>query len=225
MLFSQKLNNIKQKDLYIFDCDGTLVDSETLTNKIIASMLTEIEIPTTTEESLELFAGKKFKDIIAHISKAKPKYDNRQFEKDFRARCTIAFNTELKTVEGVEKLLDKISTHKAIASNGPRVKMDITLKVTDLNKYFPAEHIFSAYDIQKWKPEPGLFLNVLKYFDVSPNKALVIEDTISGVMGAINAGIDVVAINPYEDQEIIDTGIPSFKTMREIKDYLFPSIL
>lgn len=185
-------------------------------------MLSEIQIPTTTQESLDLFAGKKFKDIIAHIEKMRPEYNHDNFEQSFRQQCAIMFRTELKSVEGVENLLDKITTHKAVASNGPRVKMDITLDVTNLNRYFKPEHIFSAYDIQKWKPQPDLFLGILDYFDLKAEKAVVVEDTISGVMGAINAGIDVIAINPHEDRQILDTGIPSFKTMEEITQFLFP---
>ena len=144
------------------------------------------------------------------------------FEHYFREACAVKFKTDLKPVKDVEQLLSKISSHKVVASNGPRVKMDITLEVTNLKQYFKPEHIFSAYDIQKWKPEPDLFLNILSYFDLPADRAIVIEDTISGVMGALNAGIEVIAINPNEHMDIIDTGVPSFRTMPEIIDYLFP---
>ena len=101
--------------------------------------------------------------------------------------------------------------------------MDITLEVTGMMDFFSKEDVFSAYDIQKWKPDPDLFLHVINTYRVQKQNAVVIEDTISGVLGAINAGIDVIAINPHEDKDILNLGIPSFKSMPEIEAFIFNS--
>ena len=44
-------------ELVIFDCDGVLVDSEVLANRVLAALLTDVGLPTTTEESLATYMG------------------------------------------------------------------------------------------------------------------------------------------------------------------------
>jgi HAD superfamily hydrolase (TIGR01509 family) len=208
-------------ELVIFDCDGTLVDSESLTNRIIADMLTEIGIPTTAKASYDLFAGKKFSDIVLHINQQSIDY-KADFETEFRRRSKIVFEQELKPIPGIMDLLRNIKIPMCIASNGPRVKMAVSLKATEIKPFFPDENIFSAYDLQKWKPKPDLFLHAAKKMNTIPSKCIVIEDTISGVMGAINANMDVLAYNPHQDITMKNTSAKNFTTIASLMDYILP---
>lgn len=71
--------------------------------------------------------------------------------------------------------------------------MAVTLAVTGLAPFFKDE-IYSAYDIQKWKPEPDLFLHVASLLQVLPENCLVIEDSISGVKAALKGGFQTYAL-------------------------------
>ena len=207
-------------ELVIFDCDGTLVDSEPVTMRLIIQMMSEKGINLSFNEAMEIFAGKNMMAITSYMSGIIGSFDHGEFEEDYRSRCIDAFNAELKAVEGAETLITNLKIPYCIASNGPKRKMDLTLKVTGLIKYFEEEAIFSAYDIQKWKPEPDLYLHAASRMSVVAHKAIVIEDTLPGLMGAINAGIQAIAYNPEQKRDLYLDSVPNFSSMDDILDYL-----
>jgi beta-phosphoglucomutase-like phosphatase (HAD superfamily) len=78
--------------------------------------------------------------------------------------------------------------------------MKTTLKVTGLDKYFNTENTFSAYDINKFKPEPELFLYACEKMNGTASKTLVIEDTMVGAIAARAAGMDVFIYAPDTEE-------------------------
>ena len=210
----------KKYELIIFDCDGTLVDSEQITNSLIALMIKERGMEISQEECLHLFAGKTIRHITEYIDSNGVSIDHHQFEVEYRHRCDALFKRDLKPINGVHNLLESLDIPFCVASNGPIVKMNTTLPATGLSKYFNEKNIFSAYEIDSWKPDPELFLHAASEMGVDQNSCLVIEDTWSGVMGAINAGIDVWAFNPDMDRRLYLGGIPNFYDMSFIRQNL-----
>ena len=215
--------NISSYDLVIFDCDGTLVDSEHLSNRIIADMLRELGIDCTNEEVLERFAGTSFDYINTYLSETLQLNIDFDFEAVYRVRSNEIFEKELLPIEGVPQLLESINTEICIASNGPKEKMNVTLKVTGLLKYFSSGNMFSAYDIQKWKPEPDLFLLAAKQMGVVPEKCLVVEDTLHGAIGAVRANMDVLVYidNESKKDEFDHEGITTFDSYATLKSAIF----
>lgn len=207
-------------ELVIFDCDGTLVDSEGLTNRLIADMINELELVISPEQCLDLFAGKTIGHITKYIRERGIEINDTDFEASYRERCYSLFNSELKPILGVEEVIQSLTVPCCVASNAPHKKMDITLPASGLEKYFSRDRIFSAYDVQKWKPEPALFLHAAKQMNVHPSKCIVIEDTWSGVMGAVNANIHVLAYNPHFDTRLYLNGVSNFGNMQGIQSYL-----
>ena len=211
---------MKKYELIIFDCDGTLVESEAITNEVVAEMVTEYGIQITPEETLERFAGKTIMHIMTFIKESYANLDEKEFEREYRRRSLDSFRKNLLPVPGVIELLEKLSIPICVASNGPRMKMDVTLPVTGLDRFFDPGHIFSAYDIQKWKPDPDLFLHAADNMGVASEKVLVIEDTWSGVMGALNGRMDVWAYNPHGDPRILLDNVPNYPNMRSLGESL-----
>ena len=211
---------MKKYELIIFDCDGTLVDSEPLTNKLIATLINERGIEITTAECLDRFAGKTIGHITSFIAEHIPDHDEHNFEREYRSRCKIIFEQELKPIEGVEELLDALTVPFCVASNGPMEKMAVTLPASGLDKYFNPSNTFSAYQVEAWKPKPDLFIHATKEMNIDPSKALVIEDTWSGVMGAVNGDIDVWCYNAHLDHRVFVDRVPSFFTMASLHDNL-----
>ncbi len=211
--------NINDYDLVIFDCDGTLVDSEHLSNSLLAEMLRELGVECSNEEIITLFSGTSFMKINSYIQETVDVAPDFDFEREFRKRSKILFENKLQPIDGVMKFIESIETKICVASNGPQEKMKVTLAATGLRKYFPDDRIFSAYDIQKWKPEPDLFLFSASEMKTSPNKSLVIEDTIHGAMGAINANIDVLVYSPDKiNSQFVEKGIPTFASYNLLID-------
>ena len=176
--------------LIIFDCDGVLVDSEAISCGMIAEELTKMGHSMTTEEGIETFGGTGMSYVIGYIEKkigGKIPFD---FEERYRKRTSELFQTKLEPIAHIKEALAKIDILKCVASNGPKDKMIMNLKITNLISFFP-NRLFSAYDIQKWKPEPDLFLHAAKTMGVDPSDCLVIEDSPAGVQAAINAKMKV----------------------------------
>ena len=208
--------------LLIFDCDGTLVDSERLTCRVISEMLAELSIQRSAEQCHDLFVGGSMAQVCTYVQDRVSKHlDEVSFEADYRARTKILFEAELCPIDGVINILDHLDIKRCVASNGPNVKMDITLSTTGLERFFDPKSIYSAYDIGKWKPDPGLFLYAAHAEGESAHSCLVIEDTITGVRGAQAAGMDVLAYNPFGNANLLASGAPNFEHMADIYDFLF----
>jgi len=187
--------------LVIFDCDGVLVDTEPVTNRLLAECLTEIGWSVTTEESIERFKGLDLHIIQAEAEEVvgRPLPD---LLPTYRARMFETFEREpVDVIEGAIELLDALddlgTPRRCVASNGPMKKMHASLAGAGLIDRFHHEgeaRIYSAYDVGVWKPEPGLFLHAAEQMGTRPEDAIVIEDSESGVVAAVRAGMRVAAL-------------------------------
>lgn len=188
-------------ELIIFDCDGVLVDTEPVTNRLLAECLTEIGWPMTTAQSIETFKGRDL-NVIRAEAEAKvgrklpgllPTYRDRMFETFAREPIGV-----IEGAIGLLDALDAAGTHlRCVASNGPMNKMEASLTSAGLFGRFDhagEARIYSAYDVGVWKPEPGLFLHAAERMGTRPADAVVIEDSVSGVEAALRAGMRVVAL-------------------------------
>ncbi len=182
-------------NLIIFDCDGTLVDSEHLYNSITAKILNELGFAEYTPElCLDLFAGQSWPAIRKTLeerhqaplpSNIITRFINtaeKHMAHDFRA--TPHAETTLKTLHNKHKI--------CVASNGERSNIIKSLKVTNLLPFFQDHHIFSKSQVKTPKPAPDLFLFTCEKMQTNPNNAIIIEDSVPGVLAAKAAGIKVL---------------------------------
>jgi HAD superfamily hydrolase (TIGR01509 family) len=176
--------------LIIFDCDGVLVDSEVITSRVFAAMLDELGIQVTVDEIFENFVGKstvQCLEIIAGLLGGPPPVD---FIEQYHKRTSVALRSELKAVEGVEIALDSLDVPYCVASNGTHEKMRTTLGITGLLPRFEGK-IFAVTDVAQGKPAPDIFLYAAGKMGASPTSCAVIEDTPTGVIAAVAAGMRV----------------------------------
>lgn len=203
----------------IFDCDGTLVDSETLSAEVIAECLAPHGITLTAGEALAAFRGRHltavFRDAEAEIGRALPP----DFEAFVRARAAEAFRARLREIEGATALLEALSLPVGVATNGPRHKTELTLGVTGLRRFF-GEHVYCAYDVGAWKPAPGLFLHAAEAMGVAPARCLVVEDSAPGVEAALAAGMRVLAFLPEGDAAWRPRDVPLIARLADVVNHL-----
>jgi HAD superfamily hydrolase (TIGR01509 family) len=177
-------------ELIIFDCDGVLVDSERITNRIFTEMLNELGIAITFEQTLERFCGKTMANCRDDIHQLLHPHSPAEFFPRMRERTRAAWQTELIAVPGVETLLDRLTVPYCVASNGSHEKMNATLGLTGLLARFEGRR-FSATEVAEGKPAPDLFLHAARNFGIEPANCLVIEDTPTGVEAGLAAGMTV----------------------------------
>ncbi|MBI2645535.1 MAG: HAD family hydrolase [Deltaproteobacteria bacterium] len=208
--------------LLIFDCDGVLIDSEIIVNRVHAEVRTELGYPISTEEMLNRFVGlgSQSKELID---------DLKQLPKNYRSilkpKLNEALKNELIPIKGIVPILNKIRIKKCIASGSSIEKLNFTLGLTGINKYFE-DKIFSSHMVKNPKPAPDLYLYVAKKMGVKPSQCLVVEDSSTGVKGALNAGMKVIGFmagshfTPTLKKKLLFSGAHHFaKSAKDLKTY------
>lgn len=204
----------------LFDCDGVLVDSEEIGNKVLLSMTKEFGLRMTMEEAKMSFSGRRLKDIFQQIENRINQKLPADFEKEYRKRSYEAFKKELKPVKGVKQFIDSLSIPYCVASSGPVEKIKSNLTTTGLAEKF-GENIFSSYQINSWKPDPEIFLFASREMGFSPSECIVIEDSRVGVISAIKGGFTVYGFaNENNTQVLQDEGAIVFYSFEELNRLL-----
>jgi len=179
-------------DLLIFDFDGVLVDSEGISNEVLAAMLTELNFPLSEAECRRRFTGLKMEVIRDMIETEHGRALPLRFEEMVRDESYRRLGSELKMVSGADILLRGLDQPCCIASNsGPRW-IDLGLRTTGLDIFFPLEIRFSAAQVARSKPAPDVFIHAATTMGIDPADCIVIEDSVHGVTGARAAGMRVL---------------------------------
>ncbi|MBP9210876.1 MAG: HAD family phosphatase [Saprospiraceae bacterium] len=170
--------------LVIWDCDGVLVDSERLAAKAIAIVIREFGGETSPDLVHQTLRGSSLDKAMQFIRTHAHVPPGTGLEEVYRNRSFEIFSNSLKPVPGVESILSGVLALQCVASNGPRPKILHNLRLTGLSGYFSPETIFSGHDLQKFKPDPELFLHAARSLSVDPQNCLVIEDSRHGAQAA-----------------------------------------
>lgn len=211
-------------ELVIFDCDGVLVDSEAIANRITAEAISQLGLPMAPEEALKRFLGGKLtfiqKDIEAVLGRELgdawvPSLYARQFE---------VYRRELKAIPGIESALMRISGSGlkiCVGSNGPVEKMKVTLGITKLNRFFQ-DRVFSADMVGIPKPQPDLYLFCADQMGVPPDRCVVVEDSPVGARAGLAAGMRVLGYHAAHGPEgLAAVGVHAlFDDMARLPDLL-----
>ena len=203
----------------IFDCDGTLVDSEPLSALVFAEALAAEGLAITPAEALAAFRGRRMALCLEHAAALLGRPLPAHFEPSLRDRTARAFEERLRVIEGAAALLKSMSLPFCVASNAPRAKTELSLGLTGLRHHF-GDRIFSAYEVGAWKPDPGLFLHAAASLGVAPPHCLVVEDSEAGVTAGVAAGMRVVALLPEGIPGWLPPGVPAITALAEVRHHL-----
>lgn len=172
--------------LVIFDCDGTLVDSEFLCNLALEHQLAELGVKSDANALLSKYRGGKLATIMSSLETEFSIFLPKSFEADYRLKVNNLFDEHLVANDGVKEVLTSLSILFCIASSAPRAKIERALNVTGLAKFFD-KNIYSSYEVGSWKPEPDLFLHAAQMMGVESHKCCVVEDSLLGLQAANRA--------------------------------------
>ncbi|WKA28660.1 HAD family hydrolase [Bradyrhizobium roseum] len=178
-------------DLIIFDCDGVLVDSEVISCRAHADVLSRHGYPITSEQVFNRFLGRSTKQANAEVESELGRALPDDFHGQLQDELFLAFETDLEAVPHIHAALDDITQAVCVASSGSHQRMRVTLGRTGLYDRL-SPHIFSASQVANGKPAPDLFLFAAEQMNVAPERCLVVEDSIPGIAGARAAGMAVL---------------------------------
>jgi len=182
--------NAVSLQLVIFDCDGVLVDSERIANRIFAAMLNELGLAVTLEDMFEKFVGHSMRQCVEMIEQMLGRPVPANFVDELQSRTRVALEAELKATPGIEEALDSIRVPFCVASSGDHRKMRTTLGITGLLPRFEGR-LFSVTEVARGKPFPDVFLLAAGRLGVDPAACAVVEDTPIGVSAGVAAGMRV----------------------------------
>lgn len=182
-------------ELIIFDCDGTLVDSERLYAGITSDILKENGLEGyEPDDCLAEFQGRSWTSIRQTLEE---RHQTTLCDDVVDRYVTVArekMKTHLKPIDHAHTLVDAVKGSHAICigSNGERQNVLQSLSLVKLDHHFPEEIIFTKCQVANAKPAPDLFLHAAKTMGHDPGRTLVIEDSISGVQAGVAAGMHVI---------------------------------
>ncbi|CNI40921.1 MULTISPECIES: 6-phosphogluconate phosphatase [Yersinia] len=182
---------MNQIECVMFDCDGTLVDSEVLCCRAYVVMFAHYDIHLSLEEVIKRFKGVKLNEIVALVSQENGLDEPIDtLEKLYRAEVARLFDAQLQPIAGAKALLEQITLPVCVVSNGPVSKMQHSLGLTGLLPFFE-DRLYSGYDIQRWKPDPALIYHAAQEMQVATEHCILVEDSAAGTHAGVAAGIPV----------------------------------
>jgi HAD superfamily hydrolase (TIGR01509 family) len=179
-------------ELVIFDCDGVLVDSETISVGVLIELLRGAGIGITEADAYRLFLGRSVGTVEALL------------ESDFGLVLTGAqldgireetfrrFRGELKPMPGALEALSALEARRCVASSSSPERIRLSLSLTGLLEMLEP-HIYSASMVVRGKPAPDLFLHAAEEMGVRPEDCVVVEDSPAGIDAAKAAGMRAFA--------------------------------
>ncbi|WP_329219947.1 HAD family hydrolase [Streptomyces sp. NBC_01485] len=210
-------------DLVIFDNDGVLVDSEPISNRLLAAYLTELGHPTSYEDSIRDYMGSAMHRIHDLVQERTGERLPAEFDDTFHRRVFAAFERELEPVAGAVDVVAKLAADGVpycVASSGSHERIRVGHRTTGLVRWFEEARIFSSQDVGKGKPAPDLFLYAAERMGAAPERCVVVEDSPLGVQAAVAAGMDVYGFTAMTPAARLAGATELFSGMRELADLL-----
>ncbi|MGH2840641.1 MAG: HAD family hydrolase [Solirubrobacteraceae bacterium] len=204
----------------IFDCDGVLVDTEDIANRVLAALLTEAGVETTFDDCMRDYRGRAMASVIETATERLGTPLPFDLADRYYTEVKEIFACELEPVPGVVAALDEITLPSCVASSGPHHKMEVTLRRTGLWERFEGR-IFSASEVGVGKPAPDLFLHAASRMGFDPATTAVVEDSLYGVQAARAAGMRALAFARHTAPDVLAAaGGEPFVDMAELPGLL-----
>ena len=179
----------------IFDCDGTLVDSEPLARVAWERSLAPYGYAIDDAEYATLI-GLPYAKVHAFFAERVPglaapdpfweTYSGTLFQ--LIDTELVPFDDALQTVRELRAL----DVAVAVASSSPRARLDRSLRRAGLADAFPVS--VAGDEVARGKPAPDLFLRAAERLGVEPARCAVIEDSVPGIAAGLAAGMRTVGV-------------------------------
>lgn len=181
-------------DLIIFDYDGVIADSELLNNAAMAELLSDMGLPTTLDDALASYLGKRWLDCEPIIAERLGAPCPPGMLEEWTRRCHDRAERELSSVTGFEAFLGARAERRCVASSSPPDWIEMGLRRFGAYEAFNGTIFSAAVHVNRGKPHPDLFLFAAEAMKAAPSRTLVIEDSPTGVLAGVAAGMTVVGL-------------------------------
>jgi HAD superfamily hydrolase (TIGR01509 family) len=185
------MTGISSLDLLICDCDGVIVDSEIVVERLRRRVLGELLPEHDLDVVLAGTFGLQSRDILARVEAHFGITLPDGFHQQLRERSEAATRDQAQPIAGVRDALLAIDLPLAVASNSRRASVEHALERAGLRERVDMG-IFSAESVARPKPAPDVYLAAARAAEVDPRRCLAVEDSTAGATAALTAGMRVI---------------------------------
>ena len=179
-------------ELIILDCDGVLVDSETISVGVLAEVVRKAGVDLGDEQAYGLFLGRSIGAVEAALRDEFALSLSQAQLDGIRNETFRRFRLALKPMPGAAEALSRLKVLRCVASSSSLERIRLSLDLTGLLEMLEP-HIYSASMVARGKPAPDLFLHAAEEMGVRPEDCVVVEDSPAGIDAARRAGMRVFA--------------------------------
>jgi HAD superfamily hydrolase (TIGR01509 family) len=187
----------------IFDMDGVIVDSNPYHKEALKEFCDSRGYHLSEAEMREKIFGRTNKDWLTRLfGKEISPGELRQFEEEKESLFRQLIEPHIKPVDGLLSFLESLEENqipRAVATSAPPANVSFTLEKTGTARFF--SFVINGNDVSHSKPHPEIYLKTAAAIDFSPHCCLVIEDSLSGVAAAREAGCQVIGITTTHSKD------------------------
>lgn len=210
---------LKDIDAVIFDVDGTMADSMWMWKQIDIEYLGKFGIPLPKDLQKKI-EGMSFRETAHYFKEHFPITDSiEKMMSDWNEMAAHKYRYEIPLKEGVLSFLEKCREKGlllGIATSNSNELLSYLLEAHSLQDYFDV--IVTGSDGLKGKPAPDMYLAAADRMNVTPEKCLVFEDIIPGILAGKRAGMKVCAIDDLYSRDVLSQ-------KKEEADYFIESFM
>jgi len=208
----------------IFDMDGLMIDSETVTYQMFVKKLKLLGYNDFDEEDYKKCLGKNKKGICqVFIDKYGDEFPIVEFWNETHIWIDESLRNYVPLKKGLIELLHFLKEHQyrtVVATSSERKRVDEILSNANIIQYF--DDMVCGDEVSKGKPDPETFLTACQKINILPEEALVLEDSEAGILAAYNGKIDVICVpdKKYPDEQFAKKTVKIVKSLLDVIDYL-----
>jgi HAD superfamily hydrolase (TIGR01509 family) len=179
-------------DHLICDCDGVLVDSEIIADRVMLDTLTALLPALDFKPVVKTAFGQQTSRFLAGVEASFGIKLPADFLETVEHNVEVELARSLSPINGVREALHRIALPAAVVSNSRLARVTASVRRAGLSDVF-AERIFSAEQVARPKPYPDIYLFAAQRLGVAPDRCVVVEDSIAGLNAACAAGMKTIA--------------------------------
>ena len=188
----------------IFDMDGTIVDSLPYHYKAWEKFFKENKVENFSEKLKDYKGGGTLDLLITVLGNDYSKKELESMVDDKEIIFRSIYKNNVIPIKGFIQMLESIKSQKilvGLASNA--IRKNVKMILNELKIYNEFESIICGDEVKKGKPDPEMFNETARIFKLDKKDCLIFEDSIEGLQGAVNSGIDAIGVRSSSSDKIL----------------------
>ena len=183
-----------QAKLIVFDWDGTLMDSEAQIVNCLRLAITDLGLTQRSDDALKDIIGLGLREALFALYPQGSEQELNDLTARYRDHFFDQEKNSSELFDGARELIERLAAEDyflAVATGKGRHGLDKVLRETQMGQHF---HMTRCANESISKPHPQMMLEIIDYFGIEANEAIMVGDTEYDLQMANNAGSPAIAV-------------------------------